>query len=360
MRQKMRLWMMGMCLGLMLGAPAWPQDRPLVLVTTADIAALAAAVAGDMVTLEVVLPAGADPHVFTVTADQIRSFRQAELIIYAHSASMEFETVLRKALPQLPALDFPDYAAQGAVLHDAPGYPQNYHGYWLGLENAAAIARAIATRLGDLGLPEPVLQGRLQLFERELAAQTKLARNIAAERGFAGRPALAVIPGVCENIHNFGLPVGDVLMAEGSGTVVGKRLEETVAGLREGRYSAIFCPLSMRQSRQGEAARQIAADSGAPLIYVHFLDINLEEETFLTQRAAEIAAVAGAGKSLQGDESASAGRSMGAAGILLLALLGSIVGLMLSRYLHRPRKPSCGAGIFDPEEPGPPGGAASP
>lgn len=331
-----------------------------MLVTTADIAALAAAVAGDMVTLEVVLPAGADPHVFTITADQTQSFRRADLIIYAHSKAMEFETALRDALPQLPALDFPDYAAQGAVLHDAPGYPRNYHGYWLGAENAAAIARAIAARLADLGLPGPVLQGRLQLFERELAAQTALARNIATEKGLTGRPALAVIPGVCENIRNLGLSIGDVLMAEGSGTVAGKRLEETVAGLREGRYSAIFCPLSMRQSRQGEAARQIAADSGAPLIYVHFLDIKLDEETFLSQRASEVAAVASAETSAADRKPAAGGRPAGAVTILLLALLGIVAGVTLSRYLHRQRKPSCGAGIFDGEGPGAPGGADSP
>ncbi len=317
---------------------------PLVLVTTPDIAAIVQAVAGDMADLQVVLPPGADPHDFTVTSEQVRSFGAAGLIVYANSRALGFEHVIRTALPDKPALDWPDYAAQGARLRDYPGYPQNPHAFWLNLDNAAAIARAVASRLETLGLPGDVLEGRTALFEQDLKAQRAVAARVVQERGLAGRPMLAVIPGVCDVIANWGLPVGDVLMAEGSGTVAGKRLQDAVAKLRGGAYSAIVCPLSMQKAKQGEAARQVAADSGAPIIYVHFLDTRLGQDSYLSQMADNLAALAGVGQKPSPPETLRGGK----AGALVIAgIFGLLLGIALGRYFSRPRGPSCGAGIFD-------------
>lgn len=319
---------------------------PLVLVTTPDVAAIVQAVAGGLVDLQVVLPPGADPHAFSVTSAQVRGFAQAALVVYASSSAIEFERVIRSALPGKPALDWDDYAAQGARLRDYPGYPQNPHAFWLHVDNAAAIARTVALRLETLGLPGPVLQGRTALFEQELAAQQGLAVRVAQERGLAGKPMLAIIPGVCDVIANFGLPVGGVLMAEGSGTVAGKSLQDAVAKLRSGEYSALVCPLSMRQSKQGGAARQVAADSGAPIVYVHFLDTRLGQDTYLSQMSGNIAALAAIGGSPRA-ETPAPGRTGGRAFLVIAGLVGLALGVLLGRSLARPAPPSCGAGIFD-------------
>jgi ABC-type Zn uptake system ZnuABC Zn-binding protein ZnuA len=315
--------------------------RPVVLATTTDLASIVQAVAGDLTEFRVIMPAGADPHAFSISADQIQGFHDASLIVYAHSRYHEFEAALKAALPRLPALDWPDYAAQGASLRDDPGYPQNPHGPWLNMDNARAIARATAARLAAMGLPEAALRARLGLFEQELAAQQQLARLLAQERGLAGRPMLAVIPGVCDIIANYGVPVGEVLMAEGSGTVAGKRLEDAVAGLRSGRYSAIVCPQSMRQAKQGEAARQIARDSRAPLVYVHFLDTRAGE-TYVSQRAADTAAFAAAAPAV----APQAAKSSALLATLAL-VLGLITGLLIGRTLRRSHGQTSGAGIFE-------------
>lgn len=346
MKQQSRqtiLWLA--VLGALALAASLGVARPLVVVTTPDMAALTAAVSGDLTELQVVLPPGADPHDFTITSAQVRGFVRAALVVYSHSQSLEFERVIRAALPDKPALDWSDYAAQGARLHDYPGYPQNPHAFWLSLDNAPALARTIAGGLERLGLPRAVLQERLGQFEREVAAQRALAVRVAQERGLAGRPMLAVIPGVCDVIANFGLPVGDVLMAEGSGTVAGPRLQDAVARLRSGAYSAIVCPQSMRQAKQGEAARQLAADSGAPIIYVHFLDTRLGQDTYLSQIADNTAALAGAGREARAPQATPTGASRGV--LVLAGVLGLIAGLALARVMFRPRRPSCGAGIFD-------------
>jgi zinc/manganese transport system substrate-binding protein len=325
----------------------WSAAKPLVLVTTSDMAAIVQAVSGDLAEIGVVMPPGADPHAFTITAEQARSFQRAALVVYAHSEYHEFEQALKSGLASTPSLDWPDYAAHGAVLHDVPDYPRNPHGPWLYLPNARAMATAVAARLEEMGLPAPVLQGRLALFQQELAAQEQLCLRVARDAGLAGRPVLAVIPGVCDVIANFGLPVGDVLMAEGSGTVAGKRLEETVARLRSGQYAAVVCPLSMRQAKQGEAARQVARDSGAPVIYVHFLDAQPERDTYLSLVADNMAAFAGV-HTPQAAQPGATPLQGGRLGMALLAgIAGLAIGLILSRVLARPRSCGRGAGIFD-------------
>ena len=325
----------------------WSAAKPLVLVTTPDMAAIVQPVAGDLVDMEVVLPPGADPHDFTITSAHIRSFRDGALIVYALSQAHAFEAAIKAALPDKPSLDWDDYAAAGASLRDYPGYPRNPHAPWLRLDNARAIARVVARRLEQLGLPAPVLQGRLALFEQELTAQQALAERVVQEHGLAGKPMLAVIPGVCDVIANFGVPVGAVLMAEGSGTVAGKELQDAVARLRAGQYSAIVCPVSMRQTKQGEAARQVARDSGAPVLYVHFLDARPGMDTYLSLAADDVAAVASVGAPHPGAPAASPAHTRRTVTALLAGVAGLLLGIFLGRRLARPQACTRGAGIFD-------------
>ena len=325
----------------------WTAAKPLVLVTTPDMASIVQLVAGDLVDIQVVLPPGADPHDFTITSAHIRAFRDGALIVYALSKAHAFEAAIKAALPDKPSLDWDDYAAAGASLRDYPGYPRNPHAPWLRLDNARAIARVVARRLEQMGLPGPVLGGRLALFEQELTAQQALAQRVVQAHGLAGRPMLAVIPGVCDVIANFGVPVGDVLMAEGSGTVAGKQLEAAVARLRAGQYSAIVCPVSMRQTKQGEAARQVAQDSGAPIIWVHFLDARPGTDTYLSQAADDLAAVASVGAPRSSAHDASAQRGGQAFAAVLAGIAGLLAGIVLGRALGRPRSCGRGAGIFD-------------
>lgn len=321
--------------------------RPLVVASTPDLAVLVRAVAGDSVDLEVIMPAGADPHTVSVSASQIRSLGRAGLIVLAHSRCHEFESVVKAAVPPSRTLDWPDYAACGASLHDYPGYPQNPHGPWLRLDNARAMAEAIAPRLTQLGVPAALVQARLQLFTAEVQGAAAACRRLAAERHLAERPVLAVIPGVCDIVANLGAPVGAVLMAEGSGTVSGRDLQAAVQQLRSGAYAGIVCPLSMKQSRPGEAARQVAADSGAPLVYVRFLDTDPTAETYLAVNTYNTAALAGLGRGTLGPVAQPNAPRGVPATLALAAAAGLALGVALGLALRRRRQVVCGAGIFD-------------
>lgn len=328
--------------------PLWAQGEPLVLASTPDVAAIVRSVSGDLAQLQVIMPAGADAHTFTISSQQVRDLQQASLIVFANSRDLGFEATVKAAVPGKPVLDWPDYAAEGASFHDYPGYPHNPHGPWLRLDNAVAMARAIAPQLKQIGLPAAAVDANLAGFEREISAQQVMWRRLAQDHGLAGRPLLAVIPGVCDLIANMDVPVGGVLMMEGSGTVSGQELQDAVTKLKTGQYAALVCPISMKEAKQGEAARQVAADSGAPIAYVRFLDTDLSKDTYLSVSAYNAASLT----ALDG------GRARHAAGpvsvqrfpwwwLAVLALAMLLIGVLVGSAVRRRKPPICGAGIFE-------------
>lgn len=332
-----------------LAMPLWAQAKPLVLASTPDVAAIVRSVSGDLVQLHVIMPAGADAHAFTISSQQVRELQQAALVVFANSRDLGFEATVKSAVPGTPVVDWPDYAAAGASFRDYPGYPQNPHGPWLRLDNALAMARAVAPRLKQIGLPAAVVDANLADFARELAAQQVMWRRLGQERGLTHRPVLAIIPGVCDLIANMDVPVGGVLMAEGSGTVSGQVLQDAVSNLRSGKYAALVCPVSMKQAKQGEAARQVAADSGAPIAYVRFQDTDLSKDTYLSVSAYNAAALAGLDLGAKGQATAPVGaphRLWLLPVVLGLAML--LIGLWLGSALRRTSAPpTSGAGIFE-------------
>lgn len=336
---------------LALTAPLWARGKPLVLASTPDVAAIVRSVSGDLAQLQVIMPAGADAHTFTISSQQVRALQQASLVVFANSHDLGFEETVKAAVPGKPVLDWPDYAAEGASVHDYPNYPQNPHGPWLRLDNAVAMAKAIAPKLKQIGLSAAAVDANLADFEREVAAQQVMWRRLALEHGLAGRPLLAVIPGVCDLIANMDVPVGGVLMMEGSGTVSGQELQDAVSKLKTGQYAALVCPISMKEAKQGEAARQIAADSGAPIAYVRFLDTDLSKDTYLSvsaYNAATLSALDG-GATRKAVPAAPAKRQPWLwLGVLAVAML--LIGAIIGNAARRRKPPICGAGIFEPKD----------
>lgn len=334
--------------------------KPLVVVTLPDLAGLVQAVTGDEVELQVVMPAGADPHSFSVTADLLRQLRRADLLVYAHSGFMHFEEHLVEALGPVPALDWPDYERHGARLLDIPGYAPNTHGFWLDLHNARALTAALAERLPQLGLPAAVVAARAAMLDRELAAQQQLGRRLATQSGLSGKPLAAMIPGVAYCVSNLGLQVGAVLMAEGSGFGESTTLAAATRDLRSGALGGLVCPLSLAETRIGEAARQLARDTGTVVYYVRFLDLDPNRESFLSLTAFNLAAIGGGAgtsldKPLNPQSQTPAKRSLAPLAVTVIAILIGALGFGLGYLLARRRHPEalCGAGLFDPRPPSP-------
>ena len=276
----------------------------------------------------------------------MRSLQRAILVVFANSQDLGFEQTIKAALAQTPALDWPDYAAQGATLRDYPDYPQNPHGPWLRLDNAAAMARAMAAELVRLGLPSAVIQANRDQFERELNAQQGVYARLAQDHRLRETTLLLMIPGLCDLVANLDVHGVAVLMAEGSGTVSGQRLSEAVTKLKSGEYGGIVCPLSMVHSKQGEAARQVAADSGAPIAYVRFQDTDLAQDTYLSVSAYNAAALAGLSAPRAAIQATCAPSRLWL-WLTVLIIIALLVGLKLGRGMGKRLCPHHGAGIFD-------------
>lgn len=319
------------------------QSRPLIVASTPDVAAIAQCVAGEIAEVQAVMPAGADVHAFTVSSQQVRRLQQASLVLFANSADLGFELTIKKTLGKTPSLDWPDYEAEGARLGDYPGYSKNPHGPWLRLSNAAAMASAMGKKMVALGMPRQVIEGNVFSFTRELRAMESSYQAIAQARSL-DKPLLVVIPGLCDLVANMDVPVGAVLMAEGSGTVSGQELSAAVRKLKSGEFGGIVCPVSMKQSKAGEAARQVAADAGASIAYVRFQDTNLETDTYLSVGAYNAAAL-----STLGHEGLAAVRTgpLRWLPVAVIALAMLLIGLIIGRAIGLRRVPVCGAGIFD-------------
>ncbi|MEN6304559.1 MAG: hypothetical protein ABFD96_17650, partial [Armatimonadia bacterium] len=149
----------------------------------------------------------------------------------------------------------------------------------------------------------------------------------------------------CDTIANLNVPVAGVLMQEGSGNVTGQRHSDSIARLRSGQYGGLVCPISMKDSRQGQAAQQIARDSGGRVAWVRFMDTNPQRDTYLSVAAYNTAALAGLGT-----QETSAARLPGLQNQLCYLLLGLLVLAVLFltvRLLRRRCGPVGGAGIFD-------------
>ena len=60
-----------------------PQSEPTVVTTIAMIGDIASSIAGDCIAVETIMGSGVDPHLYKASADDVRSFQNAGLILYA-------------------------------------------------------------------------------------------------------------------------------------------------------------------------------------------------------------------------------------------------------------------------------------
>ncbi|NSW55988.1 MAG: zinc ABC transporter substrate-binding protein [Armatimonadetes bacterium] len=331
-----------------------------VAVSLSDILPIVEAVGGSLVQAKEIMPAGADPHSFTITAQIQSDLASADLIVYARTAFLEFENTIKQALPSKPSVDWPDYEPFGARFKDFVGNPGNPHGFWLDHENAIAMAKGIAKRLKEAGLDPAAIDANLDRFVLEVEAMHKTSQELVHRAGLEGKSVVATLACVAYIVENTGLKVGRILLQEGGGTLSGQELKETVDGLRSGKFSGIVCPLSMKEAKPGEVARQLASESGARVIYVKFLSGGEKTDTYLAQgyfNAAALAApVAEAGfhgsppttiaPGTEGSPAAATPTGLYVAVYILTALVILLLVLLL-KARSSVGSSSGGAGIFD-------------
>lgn len=170
-------------LTLLLAGAALPAAAASVLTTIKPIGFIAAAITRDISTPEVLLPAGASPHDFSLRPSDLRRIDAADLVIWV---GPELEGFMAKPLAgkqnvltllTLPGLPVHHYAEGEGHDHDEHEGHHHEHGnvdphIWLGPNLALPIAQAIVWRLSEL---DPANKARYQAnlvrFEQALASK---------------------------------------------------------------------------------------------------------------------------------------------------------------------------------------------
>ena len=131
------------------------QEKPLVVTTIAPLAGIVSDAFGDSVRVVYLIPAGADPHEYQLTAEQINLLQRADVIVTTGGhlpvekriAELQSEGTIKGK-----ALFLDDYKREGFRYLPERWYngKDNPHGVWLDPTNALAIARATEKALSEV------------------------------------------------------------------------------------------------------------------------------------------------------------------------------------------------------------------
>ncbi|WP_456330087.1 metal ABC transporter solute-binding protein, Zn/Mn family [Archaeoglobus sp.] len=258
-------------------------EASTIVVTVADFKPIVEAVAGEEFEVYSLLPPGSDPHVFSLTVEDVERLKSAELIVLANSELLDFEKKIAREFPN--TLDFEDYNAK---LYDFPGFEKNLHGYWMLPENAIGIAKAVKNRLSEMyPAKEEQFEENYKAFVERVEEAEKEAKKIA--EGEAEKKYVAMVPGVCYIAKTYDLSVAAVLISEGAGAASAKELTEIREKLNKGEYRGIIVPEFMKGGKGEELAEELVKGTNARIAWVKFSSGDVAYDTMLISNAARIA-----------------------------------------------------------------------
>jgi len=267
-----------------------PVSAGSIVVTISDLKPIVKAIAGEDFEVIALLPPAANPHEFSLSVDDLKELRKAELIVLANSHFFDFEAKISKEFTNV--LDFDDYNAR---LYDFPGFPSNPHGYWMLPENALRIARTVADRLSEMH-PEKKEQfeENYRIFSDRVENAVKEANEIVDSGKY-----VALVPGVCYIARALNLTIADIVISEGTAENA-QKLAEIKEKLKNGEYRGIIAPEFMKYGKGGEIAIELVKDSKAKLCWVKFSQGDTAYDTMLISNAARIAYAESSGKGVSG------------------------------------------------------------
>lgn len=327
-------------IALSLAAFSSAQAAINVAVTLSDIAPIVRSIGGNAVETITIMPSGADPHGFSLSAGDIQRVGNADLVVLANAELLVFEERLHAVIPNTPTVTWDDYQRHGGRLLDFPGNPRNPHGFWLDLTNGEAIARAVAEALVDVGADADAIGANLSTFVRELSSARGVSLALARDSGITGDTLVSAIPGVAYIINNLGIHVGEILLSEGAGYIGGSRLQAVSRNLQSGAANGIVCPVSMRDAKPGTVSRQLASDTGSKVSYVSFLSTGPASDSYIAQAYYNAALIV---RDLSdGAPSYTIDNESGVSTVFVIGLIGTAVALAIIAILRRQRSGSRG------------------
>ncbi|MFJ4295367.1 metal ABC transporter solute-binding protein, Zn/Mn family [Curtobacterium sp. NPDC089689] len=164
------------------GCSTTERDRPLVTVTTNILGDVVSEVVGDAADVEVLMPAGADPHSFEVSAQEAARLRSADLVV---ENGLGLEEGVARHVEAAAADGVPVFTAGDAIdvldwrSEDDSGPDPHF---WTDPQRMAEVVTALDDALGEVGIDAPGADGyRAQLDALDDEVATAFA-TVPADR----------------------------------------------------------------------------------------------------------------------------------------------------------------------------------
>ncbi|AIU70429.1 ABC transporter substrate-binding protein [Thermococcus eurythermalis] len=304
------------------------EEKPLVVASIAPIASIVQDAFGDAVEVVYLIPPGANPHEYQMTADQIELLRSADVIVTTGG-----HLPMEKKISELKeegtitgeTLFFDDYREEGFRYLPEHWYngKDNPHGVWLDPYNALAIASAVEKALEKA---DPVNAGLYRElysdFEGRVRAIVEAYKALVDEN----RTAVIQLPSNQYAIEWLGITaVASIKPEEEVPAIAVDELVETARGADLVIY-AVDSPEQMK-----DAASELARKSGKPLAGIRvFWSEKPYTEVLIENSAAVIKALGGERQEAGNVQENDVGRY-----VVLSLVSGIVLGVALGVILKK-------------------------
>lgn len=241
-----------LCIALLAGCSAAPQkEKPHIAVAIPPIAAFVKAVAGDLCTVQTLVPKGYSPETYAPTPKELSDAFSADLYFSA-GVPAEAEAILPHLNPETETV-FLDKVCDGVYPPRMMGETADPH-RWLSPKRAAVMVEEIA-RVLSVKIPEhaSLFEHNKSVFLAEIAAvEAQLTETL---EGVSDRTFLVFHPAFGYFADDFGLTM--IALQEDGKEASPKRITELVDLAREEGVRVIFYQDEINSRQAESVAREL-------------------------------------------------------------------------------------------------------
>ncbi|MGQ4832292.1 MAG: metal ABC transporter substrate-binding protein [Candidatus Asgardarchaeia archaeon] len=243
--------------------------QPYIVASIPSLAAIVKEVVGNTSKVDAVLPEGVDPHSYSLTVNDIKKIRAADILILADKSHLTLEQQILENAPGKIFFDFENYTQYGAFMISIPGFEKNFHGYWLYPTNALAIAKTITQKLGEI-YPEykDVFEGNLYVFETKVNKFLSKLSDFIREHSLNGTGVAIAVPGIAYLAKIFGFSIKALFVKGPNRFINASEIAEIEKMVANGSIKYLLCEEILKEGKPGQITQQIAEDTGASVIYI--------------------------------------------------------------------------------------------
>ena len=210
----------------------------------------------------VLLPEEVDPHLFQASPNIIEAAEQSDLIVCTGHFSFEYKVVQTVKRPYV-CLD--DFLKSGLVLLTyLDSNEKNIHGYWFLPDNALTIAKVVVQKLSTTDPSHyNYYRNRLKEFEQQI----KMLKVLISEENHLTNVSVIISAPVEQYpIVALGLKPVASIMKEHGVFPGAKEIQELESAISSNKNILIISSDLSIKTKSGEIAKQISADTRAPLV----------------------------------------------------------------------------------------------